>query len=792
MLTTETTIDNSPFSTNSLLKEVNDYLVDLEGVNTADGLFKFISSNFISLSKCFIGAGDQEHLNIEKGEPINQNEVYLLHFSLSEPFKDVAFLHRDVLLELQISRNKRLENSVSEEAIDLHYNNSKFILTQATEAFSHKMELERDLIYQSEKSGQKIRGKIKHRKNPWDIYKGHFNEIHRQIKDISGSSAAMAKTIKTFEDIRSHNNNFLELVSNEAEMLKSQMGEGIKELKELKETSQITKVIEWVDGVISRKVKDQDLQEMYMTTIEQKIKMLSVYSIPVSTQDGLLFTRKMDFNRAVKKWIDFEILPLLIDLMEKKSNINSYFKHNILNLKIGLRVEKNSASLEGVTSQLQSLKGVHATLSEYTKNIKTLVSEIQRKFDTHFQATLIYSKADFLEVSMHSSLTQFASDQSTLFSGLKKQWSSRLAKFNSKYESGSLFNTENKIEMAMACINYRMFKEANAYYDTLFLNKNFMGDLFLLPRKEQEQSVMNSIEQWENGANKAIMLIGDSLSGKSTFVNHLAHRHFAKRSVVLERNSKTTFNGRKFATTSDLDDALEHIKKGMGGNRSILIIDDLELWKDDKHSLLVNIRSLIDFIESESDEILVLVTISEQMRDHLDKRLRFSEIFTSTIDLSKATFEEIYKAVMLRHGASHKTLVSKVGEKMTPAQIEHSVYKLAKSLDFNLGEVLQAWTYGATMTDDNKVVYDQGNYPFKDFFTSEEVIILKYVLLYKQVNELTLKSFVGSRFNNHYKSALKRLVNTKVLLRGDLGLLHLNPVLTKDIKQLLIYKGIMT
>ena len=91
----------------------------------------------------------------------------------------------------------------------------------------------------------------------------------------------------------------------------------------------------------------------------------------------------------------------------------------------------------------------------------------------------------------------------------------------------------------------------------------------------------------------------------------------------------------------------------------------------------------------------------------------------------------------------------------------------------------------------NKVVYGDADPGFKDFLNKEEVIILKHLLLFNKITEIQLKKFVGKSYETQYKVSLKRLLNTKVLLRDNDGQLRLNPVITKDIKQLLIYRGIL-
>jgi hypothetical protein len=184
-----------------------------------------------------------------------------------------------------------------------------------------------------------------------------------------------------------------------------------------------------------------------------------------------------------------------------------------------------------------------------------------------------------------------------------------------------------------------------------------------------------------------------------------------------------------------------------------------------------------------------MVSISQAMQRHLDQRLPFSNAFTTRIDLNKTNSEEIFKAVLIRHGASHKKLVNKDRYAMSPKQIEKKVQELSGNFKNNIGEVLQAWAYSTKMIDNNLVIFEEAECNFEDFFSSEELIILKYVYLYKFVNEVLLKSFLGKGYNINFDSGIKRLINTKVLWRNSKGNLILNRVITSDIFEILRYRG---
>ena len=121
---------------------IKKYRLSLDKSSTALNLQEVIFVDFLDFSNAFIalaGSELQKHNEIVKGDEFG---LYLLHFSLSEPFKDLLFLHRDVLLQLYIAHHKKVENLVDIEAINRHFLESKKVLLQALDNFAQKTLLE--------------------------------------------------------------------------------------------------------------------------------------------------------------------------------------------------------------------------------------------------------------------------------------------------------------------------------------------------------------------------------------------------------------------------------------------------------------------------------------------------------------------------------------------------------------------------------------------------------------------------------------------------------------------------
>jgi len=187
---------------------------------------------------------------------------------------------------------------------------------------------------------------------------------------------------------------------------------------------------------------------------------------------------------------------------------------------------------------------------------------------------------------------------------------------------------DSEIETATQSIAYRMMKVENEQYDSLFLNKNFIGDLFLIKRPVLEEKIANTINLWNQGFNQSALIIGNRLSGKSTFMDYVSKQHFGKRLLRIEPHSEIIVSGRKIKISCTLEDVLSELKKHARQNDSgAIVIDDLEQWNFDSCTVLENARALIRFVESESDHTFVMVSCSPFMKDILDKRIGFFKIF---------------------------------------------------------------------------------------------------------------------------------------------------------------------
>ncbi|MDH5413983.1 MAG: hypothetical protein OEW87_07590, partial [Flavobacteriaceae bacterium] len=422
-------------------------------------------------------------------------------------------------------------------------------------------------------------------------------------------------------------------------------------------------------------------------------------------------------------------------------------------------------------------------------NSEAILTKINDEIQKEFLVSNLFKNKPFLEVAIQSTINL---GSTTLLKEIKARFENLRSYFNAQYKKNNYQDSFSNIEISSRCITYRMLAKEDENYDILFLTKNFIGDIFLVPRELQEQQLQEAINHWNQGFNKAVLIEGDRLSGKSTFLDYTSKKYFGKDIVLLKPNSTSVIDGRKFKTTKDLKEALQYVKNNNVKNtRPILIIDDIELWLDAEHHFLDNIRALVNFIENESDEIFLVLATSSALVTSLDNRFGFSKIFSTLINMNNTDKEEVVRAILLRHGASHKTLVSNDKEPISEGRTQKIINKLSKQHQNNIGVVLQAWTYNTVASEEDKIIYNEIEFEFVDFFTNEELIILKQASIFKRITELGIKLVTSNKYETNFNSAIKRLINTKVLLRDESGSLYINPVILSEIGFLLKSKGLI-
>ncbi|MDP5104909.1 MAG: hypothetical protein NWQ31_01925 [Polaribacter sp.] len=751
----------------------NVYNEKLKAAKDRLALILFIKIEFIKLAKYFIALGN------DASKQNNEVQTYLVNYILSEDFKTVLILHRDVFLEFNKVCIYNQEIQVKEQQIANHFEQSKTILIDKLEDFQNILESKIKEV-NNKKSFKNITSTVSLQKNPWEVYKAQYETIVKQFIDIDTQKVEAYISIATFNELKKVVTN----VTNEHEALVDKISNNVHLISKItKENKDYSLLLSHVEDQLTQQSVLENNQNTFSDAVNIHINQLQKITIAIKTINGLLSIREVDLKRSTQKWFDYEILPKYMDLIGFETNIVNKYSLHLLNLKNSLQHSKERLEDTKFSAIPTTLTHVEQSINDLKIKSQIIANSLKDKVKNELLISNLIAGKPFLEVTLNSSLNV---ESSTILKKIKESFQSGGAFFNSQYKKTLQYKSLSNLEISTQCIVHRMQQDENTHYDSLFLNKNFIGDLFLVPRRNQENKLKLILDHWKQGFNKSVLVYGDRLSGRSTFLEYAASKFFGNNIVTLAPNCDAIIDGRKFKTTNNLKEALHYVKNNnIKSTKPIILIDDLELWRDDKNSFLNNIRALINFIETESDNAFVMATTTQMMANHLDNRLNFSNAFSDVIDVNQANENEIANAIILRHGAAHRDIVSKKLEPISNNKLRIIALKLSKENSYNLGNTLQSWTYNTHVQENQTVVYKDSNYEFLDFFTSEEIIILKQALIFTFISEYSIKNVTTTSFISDFKSALRRLLNVKILVRHLNGYLYINPVVVNDITKII-------
>jgi len=235
----------------------------------------------------------------------------------------------------------------------------------------------------------------------------------------------------------------------------------------------------------------------------------------------------------------------------------------------------------------------------------------------------------------------------------------------------------------------------------------------------------------------------------------------------------------------DLGESLDFVLKYVQ-EPTMIWIDDLELWQDDKITLSQNVRRLIRAIDQNSGRLFFMVSTSNWLHDQLKQWFDIEKIFQTEITLDRMSFEEIKQAVLIRHSATHMQLINKDGEEFNTKELDKLVARLYRLSEGNIGEVMHHWAALMHKYNDEKVQpHSETMFTLPNFINTDIAVLLRSIMIERRTNEYRLRKYLGPAFKPVYRPILQRALNLGVVQRNMNGWLEVNPMVVNEVGRLL-------
>lgn len=744
----------------SLLEKTGSNLSGPESLDTAG-----LRDAFVELGDRYLEALD----HLKPGAP-EEAEALFLHFHWAERMKQLLLLYRDVLFQHLKGKVLLADGKLGEEALRNHWERSVETLRAAGAELARWVE---------EKSGELSQGGTVVRKqleqwrlqnNPWPVYREQLNAISAQGDFLRKNHGEALAALEVFQKIRRLAADMIKRCTSDIQTLETLAGETQSWLETTQDSAQkIASRLEHTEATLSLQNHLEDL----IRDMEKEAALLpEKWQAALGVEGGLVLRSDLDLLRRVMQWLEGEALPLLYEIWELAEAGFNEARMAFSNIRNRVLIVDTKEPFQAA-GLVQPLVRNRIFLRDSLGKSADLIVLIDERMETQFRLSNIYDTAHpFLPVSMQSAVRQLGARPTRTFDRIQAWFSARLA-----FLQGLLRRVEQEEQLSFSekvarYIETRQPDTTNPHYVPIFMTRGFVGASFAVGRRAEMEHLENLVRQWEAGFRGAAILSGDRFSGKTFLGEWAASRFFPGKIIRLSPGAEIVLKGRKSPATYNLGEALDFLKKHGLNDRPLLWIDDLELWQDTTHTLFDNARALLRFNDQSANRCFVLVSMNRWVHRQLQAQLDIDRGFQATINLGEMTREEIARAILIRHGATHKKLVQKEGSELTPGQYSTLVKQIWRMAAGNIGEALQWWAASVICLEEDQVICNlPEEYTFPEMPDTDTALLLEEILLQKRTDEYHLRKQFGPAFQERYVDVVRRLLAMGLLSRlpdGDL------------------------
>ena len=721
-------------------------------------------------------------------------DAYLVNYDWAERAKRYVLLWRDVVFQnhkaqLLLECGER----TPEQANDVWVRSREVLETSARDFETYSSNRRQELSNDPKAGARAIRRwRLQH--NPWPVFRTQIETIPEQCNTLLAEHGLLTEVHERFATLTESIRQNLGNARNHAEHLHKVTQDEIDRLEKLEEADlgRTATQLEELEKILATNGENPD----FIRYLENQIGELPDKTrVSVDTNGGALQFREVDFSRSVRSWMESEILPQLYEVWELADNAANGVKMSLLNIRNRILLLARD-DRDKDTGEILSLRGLAAPLQQILRRTEGWNTELDRterlvrlRLQREFKLSKIFRPEAFLPVGLQSSINRVRLDQNEWMVRVRDWFTQQFSAVRDFRED---LNREEQLSISEKVVRYVQTRRTfphQGQYSSIFLTSGYVGESFWTGRERELMHVARLVEQWRKGFRGSIMLTGDRLAGKTLFGHVIGRRLFDDSYLIVQPNSVIDVEGRKFSTTFDLGEALNFIQKYSFNKRPCIWIDDLETWSAPDLPLNLNVRRLAKFIDANATRMFVLCSTNRRAWHWMNRTQELDKVFQATINLDRMRLEDVRRTIILRHGATHKTLVNKDNDEISPQRFRRLTRRVYDQAEGNIGETLNAWSVNIQPVDDERVRFvDRTRYNLPRLLNADNSVLLSTMLLHKRTTDYRLSKLFGPDWRQ-YSGILQRLINVGLVKRNLDNWLEINEVAANSLARLLEREG---
>ncbi len=338
----------------------------------------------------------------------------------------------------------------------------------------------------------------------------------------------------------------------------------------------------------------------------------------------------------------------------------------------------------------------------------------------------------------------------------------------------SIEQTNNFIQSLK--MNSDVEKKLSFYYKKLYTGSH-LGTVSIKYRKKELDTAKRAIDRIDKGVSGAIMIIGESMSGKSFLTESISNLLLQGEKVFIDPPEKQNFD------VNDVHLAFQKIFNKSGTTESILnqidedtilIFNDLEKWwvKADNGSAAINYLSKI--ILKFGSKHYFLLNCNIHSFDVIRKSSILDESLLSTIIISPASRSELKEIILKRHRTAGMELWFKGKLLEESKKLESFLSDLHIRSNGNIGVALNSWINAVRLNGDKLVVEKNDTLNFPVINKANWKVILYHFVIHDHLKTIQIQRIFGKNGNDWIFNTIKEIEKAGLIYRKSSSTYELN------------------
>ncbi len=439
-------------------------------------------------------------------------------------------------------------------------------------------------------------------------------------------------------------------------------------------------------------------------------------------------------------------------------------------------------------------------LNSVKESYQTEVKTIQKNLGAELEINKIIEQYDFLNQSVKA---KKQSKTWLAFQNFKKKSADGIQNIaqkilHTKLDASTLkyqekFENVKNIKAELLNFNERVSpinlvnEKLPFYYQQLFTGKHISDKFALKSRYSEIEIIQKAINRINNGINGAIIIVGETMQGKSFLANHTVN-HLIKGKVyrinpITKRNSTN-----QLPTKTDLYSAFqkatgskENINKLLNkvDAKSVFLIEDIEQWwlRSTKGNVVID--ELTKLIEKYGNRHYFILTSNIYAFESIKQTTTIQDALMETVILSPLNSTDLVNILQHRHQLGGLEFVyNNLSEQfMTEAKRKKIYLKFHQSSKGNIGLALRQWIANIVDVDENKItISDDFNFDFPNLEDDLWKNILYQFQLHKNLTRNELYIIYGEENKAWINRIIASMLKAQLLKTVEKNTFEINQV----------------